>query len=426
MRKNPPARWVLPDVVDPVARKCIQIQVPDDPAHIAAFRGALLALASGYNWSDDPTHKAKDVAKVWRDILDNTFDWGCGGLQTKLRVDDICTLSWSYDDWVTFDSYDPSGCILANIDSVVPGMINQAILDALQNGQIQGGTGQQGPQSAPDNGSCRTYHVRMNAKDQWLCPSPIGATDTILFGNATGGASDGSLAWYCPDGARYLFGACSEGLKTHVSGDPLNPGAYHMALIGNFNGVYFDALTQEYVVPSGSPSGALTVQVNDNSLSDNTGEYEFDVTVCTGGVSWCHHFDFRTSDGGFSDPNNAGRWEPGEGWQTWYSNGYHGVFVKRDWGYSSKITRVRGAGTSPDNASYAVLDIFCYTPTRHDWVNQTTTFPDNWTFDNVYTLNDAHNLYINTGATATYTGYFTVSDLWVYGQGVNPFGSSNC
>lgn len=69
-RRNPPAKWILPEVIDPEERLCFQIEVPNDPMHIAAFRGALYNLTSARFWQDDPDHKALEVAAVWQDIWD--------------------------------------------------------------------------------------------------------------------------------------------------------------------------------------------------------------------------------------------------------------------------------------------------------------------------------------------------------------------
>jgi len=77
-RRNPPMKWVLPDVVNPPSRKCFTVLVPDEEHHIAAFRGALLALSSGYSWADDEAHTAKDVAAVWNDVVNNVFECGPG------------------------------------------------------------------------------------------------------------------------------------------------------------------------------------------------------------------------------------------------------------------------------------------------------------------------------------------------------------
>lgn len=313
-RRNNPAKWVLPEQIDPTERRCIQIQVPDDPAHIAAFRGALLALASAYNWADDPTHKAKEVALVWREILDSSLEWGCG-LQTKIRVDDICTLSWSYDDWVTFDSYDPSGCILANIDSVVPGLIQNAIRDAIADGTIQGGNAQNSPTQAPAPGTCKTYHVRLNGRDKWRCPSPVNSGDTVLITNTQGGYWDGGIAgtWSCPDGKYYGLGNCF-GEWSAQAEDPLQSGL-HMQLVGNFDTTFFDAIGSTYTIPQGVTDAPLYIQANDSNLSDNIGEVQFDVEICSvGTLDWLHSWDFTVSAAGWL--RTYGTYEAGIGLKT--------------------------------------------------------------------------------------------------------------
>jgi len=70
-KRYPRAKWTLPDVVEPTTHKCYTISVPNDRFHIAAFLGALQDLGSAMQWADDEAHTAKDVALVWRDIIDN-------------------------------------------------------------------------------------------------------------------------------------------------------------------------------------------------------------------------------------------------------------------------------------------------------------------------------------------------------------------
>lgn len=76
-KRNPRAKWTLPSTINPVNQKCFRVSVPDDPYYIAAFRGAILNLCSASQWQDDPDHKAREVANVWRDVYANISD--CGG-----------------------------------------------------------------------------------------------------------------------------------------------------------------------------------------------------------------------------------------------------------------------------------------------------------------------------------------------------------
>jgi len=59
-----PARYVLPEEVDPEERLCATVPVPNDPDHIAAFMGAVYGLSKPYVWGNDEAHTAIDVAKV--------------------------------------------------------------------------------------------------------------------------------------------------------------------------------------------------------------------------------------------------------------------------------------------------------------------------------------------------------------------------
>jgi len=71
MRKNSPARYSLPDVLQPSDSKCYQVPVPNDPKHIAAFQGQIKALASAYSWADDPDHNALLAAGAWLPVFDD-------------------------------------------------------------------------------------------------------------------------------------------------------------------------------------------------------------------------------------------------------------------------------------------------------------------------------------------------------------------
>jgi len=71
MRKNPPARYALPDVLRPSDSKCYQISVPNDLKHIAAFQGQIKALASAYLWADDPDHNALLAAEAWKPVFED-------------------------------------------------------------------------------------------------------------------------------------------------------------------------------------------------------------------------------------------------------------------------------------------------------------------------------------------------------------------
>lgn len=70
-RRNPPARYTLPNNLAPSTFKCFRVSVPDDPFFIAAFRGQMLELGSALAWADDPDHKALQAAATWREVIAN-------------------------------------------------------------------------------------------------------------------------------------------------------------------------------------------------------------------------------------------------------------------------------------------------------------------------------------------------------------------
>lgn len=99
-RKNALAKWTLPTIVHPETTKCIQIEIPDEQFYIAAFRGAMLHLQEAYKWADDEAHTAKQVALVWRDIIDN-MDFGCG------VPDDDCRNFGTPASFITWEPQNP-------------------------------------------------------------------------------------------------------------------------------------------------------------------------------------------------------------------------------------------------------------------------------------------------------------------------------
>jgi hypothetical protein len=76
--RRPP--WKIPAVIDPPLRRCIQINIPDDPEHIAIFWGLLRGLSDWQRWEREPTKSGTLVAKVWSEVV-YAIDWedGCMG-----------------------------------------------------------------------------------------------------------------------------------------------------------------------------------------------------------------------------------------------------------------------------------------------------------------------------------------------------------
>jgi len=302
-RRNPPAKWVLPAVVDPPTSTCWKINVPDDRFHKAAFWGALLDLASAYKWQDDPAHTAKDVALVWRDVIENMVK--CepvvvmhGGIvedfEMPIRVDCDCRV------WVTC-------CDGTEVELATVGMIEKP--------------GQPGPDSPPPppGGACETYHATFDAKSQWLLPATVYAGDVLTFSNAKGAGWDGAFAgiWRCPSGQTFFAGACI-GAPGPQGGDPASS-QNHMQFVALIDGTYYPADTGVITVPGGVSNAQVVIQVNDSDLTDNSGSYSLDIELCNNsGDKFSHTFDFVVSEAGWEPVLDSGTpratYNPGNGW----------------------------------------------------------------------------------------------------------------
>jgi len=257
-----PAKWVLPSVIDPPDRICFQIEVPNERQHIAAFLGAIYDLAKPYKWANDSAHTAIQVGKVWFEIFENlrrgcevpTLRGGADGDDFMIRQnpDNPCLLENSVDGvtWCTWA--DLSLCLL-NSPTQPTG----------------GGT--------LNPGECRTYDAHLDGNGQWLLPVPVSAGYTIEVSSLSGGWTDGSGSWYCPNGQGYTLGLCS-GVGGFNGGDPL-PTALHASVIFEANGTFYPSNIVA-AIPSGVTDAQVTFQMNDASLSDNFGTVQFRVKVC--------------------------------------------------------------------------------------------------------------------------------------------------
>lgn len=307
MRRNPPAKWALPETVNPATRRCIQVQVPDDPMHIAAFRGAMLALASAYNWTDDAAHKAKDVALVWRGIIDSMTTWGCEvPVMFRACSSPGCGLEYSTDGGTTWHCIDLAPCIETIWD--------EKLAQAFDDGVLGGPSSGQGP-GAPSPNVCYDFNVELPANSAWLCPISVDAGDIVTLTHVQGTWTDyqGISNWYCIDGRTFTINSCNEHTTTDA-GDPM-PTVAHMRLIANVGGSWYEVLDTPLAIPSGISGGQLMLQANDAVLSDNMGSARFHVRVCK---SVCANLDFRVGLGGATIPlddsnNPRGTFTPGTG-----------------------------------------------------------------------------------------------------------------
>lgn len=304
------SRWALPSEVDPATTRCFQIAIPNDPLYIAAFKGALYDLTKPYAWGNDENHTALSVGarmlEAWRTLTEVS----CEGMIQLRECTTNCGIEYTTDGGETWTCISLNGCI-ADI-------VGEGIDNAIQNGVIQGGTGQQGPQSPPTGGSCRTYHVRLSARQIWHMPSPVYDGDSVHIVRYSGGWSDGTPLWFCPDGTDYTLGTCGPGGQFHENDDP-STADWHMQITARFDTTWFDPIGAPFVIPDGTGLTELYMQANDATLNDNFGEIQFDVEHCTGG--WSHTWDFTLAAGPFEavwnqNHTHRAQWISGEGWQS--------------------------------------------------------------------------------------------------------------
>lgn len=78
--------YMLPDVIEPTGYICVQVQVPTDVYHQAAFWGALDSLGRWFNWQRDEAKRGKDAAEVWRAIAAQARESTCGGEEVNLQL----------------------------------------------------------------------------------------------------------------------------------------------------------------------------------------------------------------------------------------------------------------------------------------------------------------------------------------------------
>lgn len=102
--RRPP--WKIPAVINPPERRCVQINIPDDPEHIAIFWGVLRSLSDWQRWEREPTKSGTLVAQVWSEVV-YAIEWedscmGCCPQPTNRRYNEAGELEVSYDGGETW------------------------------------------------------------------------------------------------------------------------------------------------------------------------------------------------------------------------------------------------------------------------------------------------------------------------------------
>jgi len=294
-RRNPQAKWVLPETVDPATRKCTTIQVPDDPQHIAAFRGALLALASAYNWQDDASHTAREVALVWRAIIDDMGIWGCSVLTDVRQKDgEPCVLEKEMSgEWQPFANlrYCPpnlriAGGVLQYYDENTQEWVDYPSNTGGSAPGSQPGTQPGGDSGVPLN-ECKSIVLTVQGNGITIVPFRVLPGNTVLITEIRGAWTYNVNAlnigfWCCGEGTFFVAGQCGNPIGTMgdlVTDQPVT------RLIAQYGQEYFDAQSTATIDASWDED-LLALRMNDSDTSYNAGSVTCLVTVCSG--AWCH------------------------------------------------------------------------------------------------------------------------------------------
>lgn len=299
--------WELPDDLNPPDTVCVQLQVPNDPKYIAAFWGAILDLSAGFNWANDAGHNAILAARRMRLMYLAAQLGDCSQPCTPIVP------GFTLDDCMNIRQDPDNPCLLREV--CPDGSLGCVIYD----GSLCRPSPQPGaPQPQPPPGGCLSYDISLWASQMALVPVLLNAGDTIELLSASGATADGGTDWFCPTGNYFIAGACV-GTVVLEGTDPV-PTAGHMSVLANIGGTLTPLpIGTPVTVPGGVSNAQPVLQVNDSTLSDDSGNLTLKVKVCNNASpvapEWCYKFDFTVSDGGFVTASGyGGAYVGGTGW----------------------------------------------------------------------------------------------------------------
>lgn len=321
------SRWTLPEVVNPPDSLCFTVNVPNERYHIAAFLGAIYELAKPYSWQNDALHTAIDVGAVWRDIFYSLAPSACE-TDCPVNIEEM-TVDMSVCEQIR---YNPATGLFEGLCcgswSAISGQPANGFAPSPAPGP---GT------TVPKPGACTVYQGTLRANEQWLCPAVVNTGDTVQITFQTGAWTDGSGIWYGSNSTTY-FGGIYVPNSVLNGADPL-PASPHMGLLSKINGAFhYLGDGAAFTVPAGVSNKLLILQANDASLTDDSGQITFSVTVCNNQSGAFHHtWDFTVSNWGWS--TTTATWVAGVGWQSQNSGGNQLLNISK--GFPSRtITRV--------------------------------------------------------------------------------------
>lgn len=299
---------ILPPNKHPVGTRCIQIDIPDDDQWERDMYSEIYQLALWMLWERDADKSGTVVAKQWRQALktwrhcdgSRPVIWA-GSVETGMSIrqnpDNPCEIQSSEDGmtWCTF--IDLSKCM---------------------NFGTQPGTANNQPK--PGGGSQQYCYV-LKGNQRLTIPLTVSTGDTVTLDSASGSACDPDedplhlpSVWRLQNGDQN-FGGLDVGFPTTKSGDPINT-ANHMKIIAVAGSTFFDlTLGTPSTVPGGVSNAQLWLQVNDDVLTDNQGDFSVCVTVTNNANSqWTSVFDFTVNPYTALFSFIFGTWTPGTGY----------------------------------------------------------------------------------------------------------------
>lgn len=98
--------YPIPAVINPPERKCVQVNIPNELGHRAAFIGAIEQLTHWWAWERDNEKNGRLLANVWQGVFDDmmaNFDDGCQGCN---EVDDCAEFELS-SPFIEYGPNDP-------------------------------------------------------------------------------------------------------------------------------------------------------------------------------------------------------------------------------------------------------------------------------------------------------------------------------
>lgn len=413
--------YKLPSVILPAGTRCVQITIPDSDE----WENQLYSLISAefcrwLMWDRDIGKNGKTVASRWRVALKTLRH--CKGPALPgvlLELPDMSELVQVICD-------ESGDCVLQYRCDVCSDWITIATLDQLKNPSQPGGGS---PQPQPGGGS-QCYGGQMDAKGTWLVPTVVNAGDVITLMSSSGAEYDGggSDHWRCPDGATFIAGVCVEAGQIHVGGDP-SASAWHMALIAEIAGVFYD-LSTPVTVPGGVVNEQVTIQANDSDISNNQGSYKFNVCVKNNtAAAWCYDINFLLTSGGFVDDSIHGGsavavWNAGVGWKAPAGGTFCDTAIARTVALQpGTIVEYDWVGTSFPDDTEAIDSYNGATRVNHFTANLGASGSMSRTITAVST---SINLEVNAGNNSLGAAPVAITHARFSGTGVNPFGTSNC